>query len=61
MDLNDDIVITPLKSHTSERSNDRPCCQSNCSICLSPMKTPAGSVITKCNVSIIYLLFKQYY
>jgi hypothetical protein len=50
MDAADITAITPSKSH-DQSNNDHQCCH-NCSICLSPMKTPSGSVITKCNVSI---------
>ena len=49
--------FTPLKS-SNERcnnNNENHACYGTCSICLSPLKTPSGSITTKCNVSNITL------
>ena len=45
-------VMTPLKSSScNNNNNENHTCPGTCSICLSPLKTPSGSVTTRCNVS----------
>jgi len=69
-----ELAFTPSKTCSNQNcdannnnNNENHTCPGICSICLSPLKTPSGSITTRCNVShkfiniIIYLQYNNNY